>query len=128
MTGDLILDDEVVTATGNQFRIEGPDLVIDHAPRRTAKGGSLRRALVHGFSDELVINFGQDYPGGVTIEGDVRIPARLTAEGITMFMNESHGGETRRTAVDVSLLFEQLRDRIESLERRVAALESAVRL
>ncbi len=128
MTGDLILDDEVVTVTGNQFRIEGPDLVIDHAPRRTTKGGSLRRALVHGFSDELVLNFDRDYPGGVTIEGDVRIPARLTAESITVFVNESHSGEKRRTVNDLSLLLEQLRNRIASLESRVAALETAVRL
>lgn len=49
------------------------DLHLDHAARRSA-GGGYRRALVHDFQDGLTLNWARDYPGGVTINGEVKMP------------------------------------------------------
>ena len=70
---DIKLAGVLLTLEGNTVKLAAPDLQIDHQPRRVSQTGS-RRALVHGFNDKLVINFNKDYPGGVTIRGDVYVP------------------------------------------------------
>lgn len=58
------------------LEMNGADFRIDHKPRR--KNQSIhRRAIVHNQSDGLTINWARDYPGGVTIHGDVQIPDKL---------------------------------------------------
>lgn len=56
----------------NHLRIEGTDLHLDHPDRRSVAGGE-RRALVHGFSDELVLNWAKDYPGGTVAHGNLEV-------------------------------------------------------
>ena len=57
----LLLESDVVQCTAADF-------VLDCPSRHTAGPGP-RRAMVHDFSDGLTINYGGDYPGGVTING-----------------------------------------------------------
>ncbi|WP_156469387.1 hypothetical protein [Candidatus Desulfofervidus auxilii] len=54
------------------MRLEAHDLHLDHPNRRKTQGGD-RRALVHGFNDELVINWNGDYPGNVVVHKDLKI-------------------------------------------------------
>ena len=58
------------------LRLTGADLKIDHKPRRKNKTPH-RRALVHDFKDGLTLNWAKDYPGGVTIKGNVNVPDKL---------------------------------------------------
>ena len=60
--------DSDLKLVGNQVRVEACDLVVDAAERRKAASGQ-RRALVHDFNDGLTVNWADDYPGGVTING-----------------------------------------------------------
>ncbi|OFZ10061.1 MAG: hypothetical protein A3D92_11885 [Bacteroidetes bacterium RIFCSPHIGHO2_02_FULL_44_7] len=92
--------------TGTHFRMHHHDLIIDNASRRLSNTGE-RRALVHDISDGLTVNWGGDYPGGVTIRGAVKCPQTLTV-----------GGH------DVMALITQLQNRVNDLEARVTALES----
>ncbi|HYH05131.1 MAG TPA: hypothetical protein VEC37_18730 [Bacillota bacterium] len=79
MTGDIKLNDNGVIINGeinsdnNQIKFTAYDLLLDNAARR--KPGSnpqkFRRALVHNFGDQLVLNYEKDYPGGVAIHGAI---------------------------------------------------------
>ena len=60
--------------------VQGSDFMLDYAPRRS-NTTSFRRALVHAWDDNLVINFNGDYPGGVLIEGPVTMPGGATIGG-----------------------------------------------
>lgn len=73
--GDIKFVDDTVVIEG-WTTLTYPDLKIDHAPRRTSAGG-YRRALVHDFDDGLTVNWSEDYPGGVTIRGQVKMPQEL---------------------------------------------------
>jgi len=57
-----------------QVVIEAWDLALDAADRRKIpkEKSPHRRALVHDFNDGLTINWGSDYPGGVTIQGQLK--------------------------------------------------------
>jgi hypothetical protein len=68
------------------LRLESHDLYLDHPARRSNTSGS-RRALVHGFNDELVLNYNKDYPGGVTIRGSISIPDKIKQDYLRL---ESH--------------------------------------
>jgi hypothetical protein len=59
--------------TSGRFRSHATDFHLYNTGR---SNGNVHngRALVHGFSDELVINYGGDYTGGVTIKGVVTAP------------------------------------------------------
>lgn len=70
MPADVRLDefgDGWVTVEGPIVRVIGTDLMIDSGPRRDGAGGSHRRALVHGPGDTLVVNWADDYSGGVVL-------------------------------------------------------------
>ena len=49
-----------------------------------------RRALVHGFNDELVVNFAGDYPGGVTIRGAISIPGKIKQNHLRLESHDLH--------------------------------------
>lgn len=57
-----------VKLQGEQVRVEAWDLVLDAADRRKSSEGD-RRALVHDKGDALTLNWGHDYPGGVSLHG-----------------------------------------------------------
>jgi hypothetical protein len=73
MTSDIKLNDgrdgTWVTVEGNVMNVKTADIILDSPSRRGANGGPFRRALVHDQGDGLTINFANDYPGGVTING-----------------------------------------------------------
>jgi hypothetical protein len=66
---------------GTHLRCEHHDLHLDHTARRSNRTGH-RRALVHDFQDGLTINWAGDYPGGVTIRGEVKAPQSVTTPRI----------------------------------------------
>lgn len=73
---DIRFEGEWVHVDGNILKVATSDIMLDHGPRRRSPGGH-RRALVHDFNDGLTINWGPDYPGGVTINGKVTISDRI---------------------------------------------------
>jgi hypothetical protein len=90
----------------HQLKVVAADITLDWPDRRTSTTG-YRRALVHNQSDGLTINYNGDYPGGVTISGEVKIPGKLVL-----------GGQ------DAGARIAALEQKIAALETRVAALES----
>lgn len=78
MASDIRFDDDRVDVEAFRVRLRAADLELDHLDRRvrfdgTAAGGDFRRAMVHGDDDTLIINFANDYSGGVVITGNVSI-------------------------------------------------------
>lgn len=92
--------------SGHTHRLNVKDLVIDHPDRRSRAGGH-RRALVHDFQDGLTINWAGDYPGGVTIRGNVEVPNSLSVG-----------------SMDVAATINELKAQIQQLRQRVADLEN----
>jgi hypothetical protein len=69
---DIKLDEQLVIVEALGLKVTGADIQIDSAERRGNAGGTARRALVHGPGDALVLNWAQDYTGGVYLNGLVR--------------------------------------------------------
>lgn len=69
---DIKFDGEYVLIEGTWTKLATLDLMLD-APSRRRVAGGFRRALVHDGNDGLTINWASDYPGGVTINGDVKL-------------------------------------------------------
>jgi hypothetical protein len=65
---DIKFDGEFVIIEGNWTRAATLDLMLDAPSRRTNTSG-FRRALVHDFGDGLTMNYANDYPSGVAING-----------------------------------------------------------
>lgn len=99
-----------VTIEGFRLTCKQADIVLDFASRRR-NNTPWRRALVHDFNDGLTLNWANDYPGGVTINGNVSVPGQLQVP------NRAGGG-----TVDVASELLTLKNRIVALETRVAAL------
>lgn len=72
---DLKLTDSGVIAEGSYFAIHAASFELKDSDRFNARRsrGHMRRALVHETDDSLVINYGNDYPMGVTIEGPTKM-------------------------------------------------------
>jgi hypothetical protein len=67
---DVVLDgDAQVTVVCENLNVLGHDLLLDSSARRRPGGPQFRRALVHDGGDGLTVNFGNDYPGGVSLLG-----------------------------------------------------------
>lgn len=60
-------DNNWVSIEAQVVDIKAADLILESGPRRSENGGTLRRALVHGVDDSLIVNFNGDYPGGTSI-------------------------------------------------------------
>ena len=103
---DIKFDGEWVVVEGNWTRVRTLDLMLD-APARRQSNSGWRRALVHNHQDGLTINYASDYPGGVTINGDVKVPTKLTVAGR-----------------DVAALLASLQAEVQTLKAKVAALEA----
>lgn len=87
-------------------QVNGSDLMLDY-PSRRANSTPFRRAIVHGWNDTLTLNYDRDYPGGVLIEGPVRMPSGAVI-----------GGQ------DVAATLTSLSTQVAALVARVAALEA----
>jgi hypothetical protein len=89
MPADVTLDGETVEINGNFLEVRGHDLKLDSPRRRSTRGGVVdtsgeRRALVHDFEDGLTLNWDQDYPAGVKIEGRTRTDSLEVANALTV--------------------------------------------
>lgn len=83
MASDVVLDDtrgDWVSVMASVLNVAGSDLILDSPARRGGAPGSFRRALVHGDGDQLLINFGGDYSGGVHVT-DARINVHVETQG-----------------------------------------------
>jgi hypothetical protein len=139
MSTDVKLDQD----NGNSILLEAgvvkataADFVLDSSVRHTGRG-THRRALVHDFSDGLTVNFAGDYPGGVTINGNIINLNTLTVDNpnaagdvqLTFFHPDEldQDGNPRipgfNETVFVGALLTTLRDEISALKSRVAELE-----
>lgn len=97
---------KVSEISGSHLTIRHHDVLIDNASRRSSPSGN-RRAIVHDFNDGLTLNWAGDYPGGVTIRGEVNCPQTLIVAG-----------------EDIRDLIASMAGRLNVLESKVAALES----
>src|SRR6266446_1921162 len=61
-------DGSFLVLEGRVVKVIGSDFMLD-SPARHTGSTPFRRALVHTSGDGLAMNFGGDYPGGVTIDG-----------------------------------------------------------
>ncbi|GAB3074908.1 MULTISPECIES: hypothetical protein [unclassified Phycicoccus] len=91
-------------------------------PRGT-KSSPYRRALVHAWEDQLVVNFNRDYVGGVLIDGSVTVPGSLSVAGqdVATVLASLQAQVTALTG-QVTTLTTQVTD----LTARVTALETPV--
>ena len=136
---DVMLEDTQVTVTCENLNVQGHDVLIDASTRRRPEGPRFRRALVHDEGDGLTVNFGNDYPGGVTLNGVASItplagphvrglphkPDLVVHGGITYEVEGValvHGGPTTVT-VSVDAELGKLASAIRELSARVAQLE-----
>lgn len=136
---DVVLEDTQVTVVCENLNVLGHDVLIDASARRRPDGPRFRRALVHDEGDGLTVNFGHDYPGGVTLNGVTSVtplPARhvpglrhlpdLVVHGGITYEVEGvalvHGGSTTVT-VSVDAELARLSTLISELTARVATLE-----
>lgn len=84
MVTDLLLDDnggEWITLSAAVLSTNASDVMIDNPDRRMPEGPEFRRALVHDETDGLSVNFADDYPGGLTLTGVVKIIAKEVVTG-----------------------------------------------
>jgi hypothetical protein len=69
---DIKIDGQNLIVEGNWMEVKCWDIKLDANDRRSSSSGQ-RRALVHGFNDELIINYAKDYPGRTVVNGDLKI-------------------------------------------------------
>ena len=80
MATDIKLDQQGgnwLIIEGHVLKITASDLMIDSPGRRHGGPSPFRRALVHDFQDGLTINFNSDYPGGVTVTGNLVVTGEI---------------------------------------------------
>jgi len=116
---DIIFDQppNQINVLCDNLLIQGHDVMVDSASRRTA--GSVtgfRRALVHDQKDGLTINFNGDYPGGVTINGEITFTIHHPRNPITL---QHPPDEVLR----LGAIINTLRAQITELQAEVAALK-----
>ena len=68
--------------------VKGTDIMLDGGSERRGTGvftkirrSPYRRALVHGWGDQLVLNWSNDYAGGVVVNGRVTMPGGAVVAG-----------------------------------------------
>lgn len=78
MASDIKLDGDNVIIDGPWLIANCADFRLDGGPsRRNGSKTTFRRAFVHEPGDKLTINYGQDYSGGVEIQGKTTISGSL---------------------------------------------------
>jgi hypothetical protein len=136
---DVVLDDgEQVTVLCNNLNVQGHDLLLDSPARRKPNGPQFRRALVHDQNDGLTVNFGGDYPGGVSVNEvaelrPLRQPGLLPSLVPTLVVRGGISYEAQGVMLDgsdttITVLLDEvlskLNAQIADLGARVAALEA----
>lgn len=125
MATDIKLDQQNgtwVVIDALAVKTSAADLMIDNPARR--RGPSpLRRALVHDMQDGLTINFGGDYPGGVTVVGNLAVSGDVQAGGTALGAAvASLQAVVRALQVDVGMAG----PRLDALERTVDGIVQLV--
>ncbi len=127
MSTDIKLDE----VDGNWLVLEGAvvkttasDVMIDAPGSRSSTSG-FRRALVHDQRDGLTINFNADYPGGVTIGGNLKVT------GAIRWNSASGPSDLSDTIRELSDTTRELSDAVRELQRqsdmeRLRRLEAAI--
>src|SRR5689334_884769 len=147
MATDVVLDGHDgswVVIEGHALQAKVSDVLVDSAERRGGKAGEYRRALVHTEGDGLAINFGNDYTGGLTLHGVAGIlpvpaapkqpnevfgalPTLVIYGGISFQMGSPARPNpvgVNYTTVDLGAYLGTLQSEINSLTKRIAALEA----
>ncbi|GAA1979892.1 hypothetical protein [Microbacterium pumilum] len=120
---DIKLDNtETVIAVAPVFKVEGHDIILDAAERRRSDGASFRRALVHDQNDGLTVNFNNDYPGGVTINGVTSLTVAGDIEFRISHQDEVllEGGHPPDEVVNFAEVIKTLRNEIRQLQSQLA--------
>jgi hypothetical protein len=143
---DILFDaTQQITVQCDNLKVEGHDFLLDSASRRKAGNTSaFRRAIVHDQGDGLTVNFANDYPGGVTLNGVAAITPLSTPKPIGVLNRtnalivhgdisyEVHGpqlvsGGSDVITTTVATEAGKLQGLINELTARVTALEAKVK-
>lgn len=124
---DIIFDtSEQITVACDNLKVQGHDFLLDSVERRIPNGPTFRRAFVHDQSDGLTINFNHDYPGGVTLNGPVKISENIEftiTHDDELVINGPHGGHPPTETVMLADVIKSLRREIADLTNRIKKLE-----
>lgn len=96
MTTDIVLQEHAVEVNGWRLVVNGADVIVDAGPSRRGDNGGVRRAIVHGEGDTLIINFHNDYSKGVQVHSDVTVQGAVTAHAIRT--SDEGGGDDQLVA------------------------------
>ena len=104
----LIVEGRVLKTTASDFMLDSPG-------RRRGGPSPFRRALVHNDQDGLTINFGGDYPGGVTVTGNLVVTGDLKVAGTAL-------NATIASLQSAIASLQGTTDRVATLEKSVASI------
>lgn len=107
---------------GDAVKLTAADLMLDAASRRRGGPSPHRRALVHDFNDGLTINWAGDYPGGVTVTGNLHVTGDVKTGTGTML-----GAAIASLREELESLQFTLRTNDFETRMRLEAVESAVK-
>jgi hypothetical protein len=126
MPTDIKLDqqggDWLVFAAG-VLKTTASDLILDSPGRRRGGPSPHRRALVHDAQDGLTINFAGDYPGGVTVTGNLVVSGDLRLAGMALGATVA---SLRSALASLQRTVDEVGPRLDTLERTVASLVELV--
>lgn len=118
MATDIKLDQQGgdwLIVEGRVLKTTATDFMLDSPGRRRGGSSPFRRALVHDAQDGLTINFSGDYPGGVTVSGNLVVTGDVKVAGTAL----------GATIASLQLAINRLHgttDRVETLEKSVASI------
>ena len=98
------------------------DFIID-SPGRRRSASPNRRALVHDLQDGLTINFAGDYPGGITLTGNVVVTGDIKVAGTAL---SAAIASLQSALASIQLTIGGIGPRLDTLENTVAALVEMV--
>ena len=133
MATDIKLDQQGgdwLVLEGSVLKTTATDLMIDAPGRRRGGPSPHRRALVHDFEDGLTLNFAGDYPGGVTVTGNLAVTGDLKlagmALGATVASLQSAVASLQAAFASIQAASGAMGARLDTLERTVASLAELI--
>jgi hypothetical protein len=126
MATDIKLDQQGgnwLVLEGSVLKTTASDFILDAPARRRGGPSPHRRALVHDPGDGLTINFAGDYPGGVTVTGDLAVTGELKLAGMALGATVA---SLQAALAAIQTASGALGHRLDTLERTVASLVALV--